>query len=122
MNYKRAMLKMQALGRLPKGTMNKTEAAWAEHLEVLKRVGEIQWYRWNPGSLKLTVNGGPSVRFEPDFFVLAKDSVLEVHEVKGFMTDDANVKNKLVADQYPFRFKVIRRKGGSWIVEEVGNE
>lgn len=114
--------KVLALGRLQSGTMNKTELAYSEHLEVLKRVGEILWYRWAPGSLKLTVNGGPSVHYRPDFFVLSKDNVLEIHEVKGHMTDDAAIKNKIVADQYPFRFKIIRRKAGNWVVEEVGHE
>jgi hypothetical protein len=37
------------------------------------------------------------------------------------MLDDANVKLKVAADQYPFVFKLVRKaKGGSWDIHEVG--
>jgi hypothetical protein len=36
------------------------------------------------------------------------------------MQDDANVKIKVAASIYPFRFKVVRKgKGGMWDITEV---
>ncbi len=47
---------------------------------------------------------------------------IELHEVKGFWTDDARVKTKVAADQYPFRIigvtKLPAKAGGGWKVEE----
>ena len=39
-----------ALGRLKAGAMNKTEAGYGQHLELLKRCGEVLWYRFPPVS------------------------------------------------------------------------
>ena len=80
------MNRVYALGRLKPGAMNKTEAAYDQHLALLQRAGTI-----------------------------------ECHEVKGFWTDDARVKVKVAADQYPFRFIAIKalpkKQGGGWAAE-----
>lgn len=106
-----------ALGRLPRGAMNKTEAAYATHLELLKRAGAVQWVRFEGLKLRLADN----TFYTPDFAVMAADGVIECHEVKGFWTDDARVKVKVAADQYPFRFLAIKalpkKQGGGWAVE-----
>lgn len=34
---------------------------------------------------------------------------MECHEVKGFWTDDAKVKIKVAAEQYPFRFIAFKK-------------
>lgn len=53
---------------------------------------------------------------------MAADGVLELHEVKGFWSDDARVKIKVAADRFPFRFRAFKarakRHGGGWAVEE----
>ncbi len=107
-----------ALGRLKTGAMNKTEAAYAKLLEEMKYAGEVAWYRFEGVKLRLADN----TFFTVDFAVMLKDGTLEMHEVKGFMTDDANVKIKVAADMYPFKFVVVRAKpkkqGGGWLVEE----
>lgn len=106
----------RALGRLKTGAMNRTEAAYAQYLEQLKHAGEILWYRFEGVKLRLADNTFLTV----DFAVLNKDMQLEMREVKGFMLDDANVKIKVAADQYPFAFKVIRRmRGGVWTTQDV---
>lgn len=109
---------MLALGRLPVGAMNKTEAAYDQHLRLLTMAGEIHWHRFEGIKLRLA----DSTFYTPDFAVLAADFVLELHEVKGFWTDDARVKIKIAADQYPFRFMAFKaaakRDGGGWIKEE----
>lgn len=106
-----------ALGRLKVGAMNKTEAAYAAHLEMLRRAGDVQWYRFEGLKLRLA----DSTFYTPDFAVMASDGVIECHEVKGFWTDDARVKIKVAADQYPFRFIAVKvqskKNGGGWEVE-----
>lgn len=61
--------------------------------------------------------------FTPDFWVLADDDVLELHECKGHWEEDARVKIKCAAEQYPhFRFKAFRRVKGQWVRESFGPE
>jgi hypothetical protein len=104
-----------ALGRLPTGTMNKTEAAYADHLEQQRRRGEILWFKFEALKFRLADN----TFYTPDFMVLTAHSFVELHEVKGFMTDDANVKIKVAASIYPFKFILVRkRKGGGWDLED----
>jgi Protein of unknown function (DUF1064) len=104
----------QALGRLPVGVMNKTEAAYAEYLETLKCAGEIQWYKFEAIKLRLADN----CFYSPDFLILTKDKELLCHEVKGFWTDDARVKIKVAAAQFPIEFVAVRaiakKLGGGW--------
>lgn len=111
------MTQNYALGRLKAGAMNKTEAAYAAHLELLKRAGAVQWIRFEGLKLRLA----DATFYTPDFAVMAADGVIECHEVKGFWTDDARVKVKVAADQYPFRFLAIKalpkKQGGGWAVE-----
>jgi hypothetical protein len=102
-----------ALGRLKTGEMNKTEAAYAARLELLKRAGEVIWYRFEGIKLRLAGN----TFYSPDFAVMAKDGIVEMHEVKGFWQDDARVKIKVAADQYPFRFLAVQKKGSDWKTE-----
>ena len=111
-------MKRYALGRLPVGQMNKTEAAYDAHLRLLLVAGEILWHRFEGLKLRLADN----TFYTPDFAVMAADGVLEMHEVKGFWEDDARVKIKVAADQYPFRFRAIKaeakKRGGGWVMEE----
>lgn len=109
------MNRSYALGRMKQGAMNKTEAAYGAHLELLKAAGEVLWYRFEGVKLRLA----DATFYSPDFAVMAKDGVMEMHEVKGFWTDDARVKIKVAASMYPFRFlaiKALPRKAG-WAVE-----
>lgn len=87
---------IQALGRLKTGQMNKTESAYCQHLELRKRAGEITWYRFEGIKLRLADN----TFYTPDFAVMLVTGEMELHEVKGFWTDDARVKTKVAADQY----------------------
>lgn len=110
---------LQALGRLKSGQMNKTETAYAQELELRKRYGEIAWYRFEGIKLRLADN----TFYTPDFAVMLANGQLEMHEVKGgYWTDDARVKTKVAADQYPFRIigvtKLPAKVGGGWKVEE----
>jgi len=107
-----------ALGRLPVGTMNKTEAAYASFLETQKHAGEIVWWKFEGVKLRLADN----TFYTCDFAVLPKSALLEMHEVKGFWQDDARVKIKVAASIYPFRFIAVtaraKKHGGGWEREE----
>lgn len=110
--------KHYALGRLKTGQMNKTEAAYAAFLELRRAAGEILWYRFEGVKLRLADN----TFYTPDFAVMAADSSMEMHEVKGHWEDDARVKIKVAADQYPFRFIAMKvnakKNGGGYTSEE----
>lgn len=110
----------RTLGRLPAGKANKTEAAYGDFLELRKRAGEVLWYKFEGMKFKLADN----TFYTPDYPVLLADHTMEMHEIKGFMTEDANVKIKIAADLYPFKF-IIVRKGKtptSWTLAEVGRQ
>jgi hypothetical protein len=107
-----------ALGRLPAGTMNKTEAAYAQHLDTLRHAGEVLWHKFEAVKLRLADN----TFYTCDFAVLPKSGYLEMHEVKGFWQDDARVKIKVAAALYPFKFVAVtaraKKRGGGWEREE----
>jgi hypothetical protein len=106
-----------ALGRLPTGALNRSEQAYAAHLEAKKRAGLIDWYAFEALKLRLADN----TFYTPDFAVMASDGVIELHEVKGLWADDARVKIKVAAALFPFRFKAMKARskkaGGGWEVE-----
>ena len=110
--------RMQALGRLPQGAMNKTEEGYALELELARQAGTVAWWAFECWKFRLADN----TFYSPDFAVMAADGVLEMHEVKGFWQDDARVKVKVAADQYPFRFLAIKanakKHGGGWARED----
>jgi hypothetical protein len=103
------------LGRLPAGTMNKTEAAYDAHLAELQHAGAILWRRFEGVKLRLA----DATFYTPDFAVMLADCRIELHEVKGFMRDDAAVKLKVAASLYPFRFVLVRKLGHGWERTEV---
>ena len=107
-----------ALGRLPAGTMNKTEAAYDVHLWNERHAGSILWHKFEAFKLRLADN----TFYTPDFAVLTADRLLECHEVKGFWQDDARVKIKVAAALYPLRFIAVtaraKKHGGGWDREE----
>ena len=83
------------------GGMNKLEATYAMSLEAKKRAGKIVLWRYERVTLKLA----DDTRYTPDFYVLELDGSVSLVEVKGFMRDDALVKLKVAASQFPeFRF------------------
>lgn len=104
-----------ARGALKPDGMNKLEAEYAQHLELLKHAGEILWWRYEAIRLRLADGSW----FRPDFFVLTKDCHLEVRETKGFMREAANVRLKVAAGIFPFRFVLVRRIKNGWEETEV---
>ena len=100
--------------RFKKGEMNRTEAQYGDFLEGLKVSGTIVDYRFEGVKLRLA----DKTFYTPDFLVVYPDR-FECHEVKGFWRDDARVKIKVAASQYPWmRFKAVQWKGGKLVTEE----
>jgi hypothetical protein len=93
--------------------LNKTEAAYLEHLRGGYPGGQIY-------TQAITLKIGNGVRYTPDFVIIDKPSVTAC-EVKGFMRDDAAVKVKVAASLYPWItfFLVSKRKGGGWDIQEI---
>jgi hypothetical protein len=106
----------QALGRLPVGTLNKTETEYAALLEQKKQAGEIFDYKPHAMRVRLADN----TFYEVDFLVVSADMGLEIHEVKGgFTSDKGQLKIKLCAETLPwFRMvkaeKLSKKQGGGW--------
>ena len=95
--------------------MNKTEAAYAAHLDALLAAGAILAWKYEGHKFKLA----DRTWYTPDFEVVRADGGIEMHEVKGFWEDDARVKIKAAASQYRwYRFIAVKAgKGGAWDVE-----
>jgi len=94
--------------------MNMTEAAYADRLEILKLAGDIVDYRFEAVKLRLA----EKTFYTPDFLVTTLDEI-QFHEVKGFWRDDARVKIKVAAAQYPeFAFCAVTRKRDTWQFEQ----
>ncbi len=103
--------------RRERGTMNKTEAAYSSHLDLLLAAGTILWWAFEAMTLQI----GDNCRYTSDFVVVAADGTLEIHDVKGrkgdgfWAEEDAIIKIKSVAQQFPFPvFIVWPKKGGGW--------
>ena len=95
----------------PKSRMNKTEARYAQELELRKRAGDIVDYYFESFNLRLADN----TYYRPDFLIVHKDC-FEFIEVKGFLRDDANVKCKMGKELYPcFKWKMVFWKNKQWM-------
>lgn len=90
--------------------MNKTEAHYAQVLDLEKKAGVILDYRFEAVKFKLADN----TYYTPDFFLIHAGH-FEIVETKGFLREDAAVKFKVAAQQFPwFKWKMIRWKDKTW--------
>ncbi|NYT38888.1 DUF1064 domain-containing protein [Allopusillimonas soli] len=112
-----ATRRLQALGRLKSGEMNKTETAYSQLLQSRQHAGEILWYAFEGIKLRLADKTFLTV----DFAVMDADGYLQMVDVKGaahLFSDDAKVKMKVAAERFPFAFKIVyprpKRDGGGW--------
>lgn len=94
--------------------MNKTEALYADYLEILRRSGQIKWFAYNSVRFKI----GKGAWLKPDFAVLTIGGAFELHEVKGFWAEASRVRIKAAALQFPFRFVAVKRVRGNWCFEQ----
>lgn len=117
-----ARSRLFAKGRLKPGQMNKTESAYAAHLEAERYAGRVVRFWFEKVKLKIADH---ACGYEPDFMVLRPDGEIEFHEVKGspaIFQDDAKVKVKVCATEFPFKFFVVypkaKKAGGGWTYQE----
>jgi hypothetical protein len=104
-----------ARGRLPGTTMNGLETAYAAFLEARKTDRDVLWWKFQPMRLRLA----DGAFYKPDFGVLTRECLFELHETKGFWREASRVRIKIAAEQFPFRFIAITRaKAGGWEREE----
>ncbi len=99
--------------------MNKTEAKYAVRLEAMRSQGRILRYRFEAVKLRLA----DRTYLTMDFMVQLPGGLIEFHDVKAYwkkagrvgIEEDANVKMKVAAEQYPeWTFKAVWEKGGDW--------
>ncbi len=120
--------KIKNISEKPELKMNKTEARYADQLEIMKRSGEIIDYVFEPFKLKLA----RKTYYTPDFLVVRRTGRIsekegiefffhfEIHEVKGFWRDDARVKIKVAARLFPwFSFRAVQYVKGEWKEERI---
>lgn len=94
--------------------MNGAERQRGVELEAMKRAGQIADWWFERWTFKLA----DDCRFIPDFVIQDCDGSLRVEEVKGFWRDDAKVKIRVFAAQFPFPTRaLVKRKGGGWDIE-----
>ena len=99
-----------AKGRLKEPKMNKTEAAYARVLDAEKQAGEVARWWFNAMNLRI----GDNCFYQTDFLVLLTSGEMQIRETKGWMRDDALVKLRAIAAQFPFRLFVLKLKKGQW--------
>ncbi len=114
-----AKVKAIATQRKKLGEMNKTEAAYYQHLQNKLQSGEIHLIKYEAIKLRLA----DKTYYNPDFLVVLADMTIELHEVKGSWKaphqEDARVKIKVAAEQFPeFQFAAFVKDKGSWTRED----
>lgn len=123
---------MRRIGRGIKrqaGVMNKLEARYQGYLEEQKRLGYLAWYAFEAVKLKLA----DKTHWTADFCVMRPDGILEFHDTKGTTTKKnslgervksawveghSQIKIKVAAEKFPFRFFHVWLKDGVWQYEE----
>ncbi len=95
-----------------KGEMNKTEQAYAMHLQAQQAKKRIEWFGYEVRTLRLD----EKTTYTPDFWVILPGGRHEFHEVKGRHTwEDSVIKFKWAAQLYPYaRFVMLERRDGTW--------
>ena len=113
---------LYALGRLPVGTMNKTETRFSVYLEYKRLQREILWWRFDAVKLRLAASTFISV----DFAVLQANGelhMIDVKPAKHLIEEDAKSKMKIAADIFPLRFFYAfansRTRTDDWTIEEI---
>lgn len=91
---------------------SKAEKRYAEHLDLLKKAGDIEWYEMQEPFGLCSRSGKPICSYVADFIVCREYGIpVEVHEVKGMETAVWRLKEKWFRADYPDRlFYVIDAK------------
>jgi hypothetical protein len=92
--------------------LNKTEYRYLQHLRSL----DHQWI----GIQNITLKLADDTRFTPDFSVVDQSGCIVFTDVKGFQREDALIKAKVAARQFPFvSFEIVKLINGQWEITRV---
>jgi hypothetical protein len=96
---------------------SKTEALYAQRLYALTTAGEFRGWEYEPVRLRIGVDAW----YTPDFRVVRRDGVVELHEVKGgFIREAARVRLHSAAFQYhEYRFMLAQYRKGQWTITPI---
>lgn len=106
---------------LPKGFASKAEERYAQHLELMKRAGQIRSWDYEP--LKIILGRGAA--YTPDFVIVNSSDEVEIHEYKGHWREAARVRIKAAANRlwwakffavtggrHPYTYELIEPQAG----------
>ena len=104
-------------GKASGGSMNGLERAYAQHLDLRRTAGEVEWYAYEWIKLRLA----DGAFYTPDFAVKLATGEFQIVECKGtHWREAAKVRIKVAADRYPFTFLVVTKDGEGWRYQSVG--
>jgi hypothetical protein len=101
--------------------MTNLEQRYARYLDLQLKAHLIASWSFEAIRLKLA----PLTTYTPDFWVAMPDGKVQLHEVKGpYFADDAKVKLKIAAANYPlFEFFLVRENSDcSWQLWPIRKE
>ena len=113
------------------GRMNDLELRYQKYLSEQQRAGYVVKFAFEAIKLRLA----DKTSWTPDFYVMRPDGLIEFHDTKGttskktakgrvkgpWIEQHANIKMKVAAEMYPFRFFAVWLDGGVWQYQEYGS-
>lgn len=77
------------------------EVRWAQYLELLKGLGEVYMWQYEPKKFEFEKIRSGTVFYTPDFLVHYNNNEIRWHETKGHLKQKDVVKFKRMAKYYP---------------------
>lgn len=99
---------------------SKAEAAYYEQLKLLKMTGEVVSFDLQPEFIlqdSFVKNGKKyhAIKYRADFLVRYKDGHEELIDVKGMLTKEFRIKQKLFELRYMQSIKCVKQKGRNFV-------
>ena len=115
-----AKLAAQKTLHAPPRGMNKLELGYATHLGFHQAAGAIRWWAFEALKFRLA----DRTWYTPDFVIEFADGHMEVHETKGHWREDARIKIKVAAVQFPWLifYGITKDKDGRYRNERFSND
>lgn len=89
------------------------EANYARYLNILKENGDIKDWKYEQDTFIFDEIKRGTRSYTPDFKIINNDSIIEYHEIKGYMDDKSRIKLKRMEKYYP-NIKVIVIDGDAY--------
>ncbi|EAE6310388.1 DUF1064 domain-containing protein [Listeria monocytogenes] len=99
---------------------SKAEAAYYQQLKLLKMTGEVVSFDLQPEFIlqdSFVKNGKKyhAIKYRADFLVRYKDGHEELIDVKGMLTKEFRIKQKLFEMRYMQSIKCLKQKGRNFV-------